>query len=422
MAGRPGPRGAGGALMRKVLVGLSLVAVGVAAATLLGLVVRNHRLADALVDDVLRLSEPRPRPVHRGVPVGTTYGACLGPLLDENSDAGVFYVGQPEALRNAIDDVIDGGARFADLPARVQEDVATVTPWLDRALACTLAPATGGDNADLGMFTSWEPNPRGSTPFWAFNQARIAAVAIRADLERGDAERALARCADVLAMLRDSVPEKGLMGAMHGDFSVRVLAQPCGAAVEAAPPSALRQFVEEVRIVRSGFVDFAELMELERVQVQFLFFGGELSSGQRARLSPTAQRGAQQPPLVDRGWYQRPVLWLSWPGVETRLRRLGEAARSPDRAHLFEQFDQPTVFERLIFSGIESPPGEWERFAQRYEARARGLDLLESAARVSLGEAPLPGVKVTRGQDAVELSVPWVVEPKELRVRIRAKR
>lgn len=407
--------------MGKLLFRLSLAAVVLLASVLVALIVRARQAGEALVDEVHRLSAPRPRPVHRVPAEGTTYGACLGPLLDQNGDAGVFGFGAPDEMKEALAAVLEGGRAIDALPAKIQADLAAVTPWLDQALACTRAPATCGDAAGLGPFAGGD-GPRETTPFDPSAQARIAGLAMRADLARGKPGRALARCADALAVLRDGVSERGLIGVMHASAGVKDLMQPCGAAIDSADATAQRQFVDELGLIRTGFLTFAQLMELDRVQMQLIAYGSELTGDQRARLPPNAQNLAAANPVSTEWDVKRLVAWLSWPAVDARARRLEvAAAASPDRDRELRKVEEEGRLLSWTVPEWTSPPGTWPNFAQRYDARARGLDLLESAARVSLGEPPLPGVDVATRDGSVFLAVSGVGEPATLTLRLRAR-
>ncbi|MHB8874876.1 MAG: hypothetical protein ACYC8T_14400 [Myxococcaceae bacterium] len=102
------------------------------------------------------------------------------------------------------------------------------------------------------------------------------------------------------------------------------------------------------------------------------------------------------------------VHWLYWGEFADKADRFVKAAGSSTRdADLAVVDSDSSILERL--SAYDSPltPPSKVSFAQRYDAVTRGLDLLESTARVALQEPALAGVKVGAGNGRTSLSVPW---------------
>ena len=403
---------------RKLGVAAGILAV-VLAAPVVAIQMRNRALGDRLVGEVVTLSRERPRPVHRaGATPPGTFEDCLGPLLDRAPDAGMFSSKQGEEVKKEIAAARDGTKPLDSLRPEVQSDLQRLVPWAVEVAECARAAAVG-DAPGLGPFGDWD-HPRQKVELLPGSTApRLLVLAMRADVAKGEAASALRRCADVLALARDLVMDKGLVGAMLAQNTTKVLVPACVSAIDESDVGAKRQFLGELAIIRRGMPTFQAVMEIEHAEMQLIAFGKFLSAEQVMRLPDTARPLAKSGLASFDSPAKRVAAWLHWGAFVNHADQVVASAASPNRdaelAGLDKGYD---LLDRFLSDGM--PPTSILAFAQRYDGVARGLDLLECAAQVSLGGAPLASVKSSVHDGATTLEVPWWKE-ETLSVELRAE-
>jgi hypothetical protein len=310
--------------------------------------------------------------------------------LDAPPDAGnAFKRPLVDPIATSIRDLVDGGISISKLDEAVRADFVELAPWVSQIAACTRAPATGAARG-LRPLGSWD-DPRDRRLLFPGQVALVLAVQVRTDLEANDRKAALEHCGDLLALTRDTVADQGLIGAMHATAMVKSARAPCGDAIRLADPELVRRFLDEVRQIRAGSLSFKRILEIEKVEMQILAFGPDLSAGQTAQLSPDARALAHNA-LFEKGLdVQRIAGWVYWRSFAAEMDELIAAADGPDRNRIFGEVQARHGWLDALASGPVHSPGMLS-FARRYEAVMAVLDLLESAGRVGLGDAPLANV------------------------------
>jgi hypothetical protein len=385
--------------LRKTALALLIAVVLIALTLFLG-VSRQHRdLSKRLADDVIERCQPRARPIHREPALDAgTFEECVGPLVDvamadaAEHDGGSLRADAPGT--DTLSDVLEGKGRVDRMDPGVIADLARLRANTEAQLDCARAPAVG-TAPGLGPFAEWYgPKQFGSQ--WG-TLSKVARFEVRRELSAGYPTRSLRVCSDFLALYRDVAWDRGLVGMLLYAAQVRNAVPACVDAVRSAREDELHNLVNELRLIRLGTPSFKWVMETERAQMQLMLFGRFMTDEDRERLPAGAQRLAdsENPSrLVD-----RVLVWANWSYFAGRADQLVAAADSPNRDLRLDQTARPGLLERL--GAME--PHSMTPFAHRYDAIGRGLDLLETAARLRLGEPPLPGVTAS---DAT-VWVPW---------------
>lgn len=395
--------------MRRVVggvAGLVLLVFGVIAGNVWS---RSKRLGDALVEAANARSQDFARPVHRQPAVGTTFQACLGPVIDSVPDAGLFaFTGKADA--DVVRDVLDGRAEFAQLSTATVTALHHDVALAREALACSRAPMLG-DAPGLGPFAGWQHPRQRRSPQLQIN--KLALLEAQELLRDGHADEALELCGDVWAFSRDLVYDEGLIGAMLCTAMVQRSMQTCSLAVDRASAAAKSRFLAELVEVRRGLPSFADVLDTERVEGQLIGWGDFLSERQLRQLPANARELASESNVSDES---HPVgsaaRWLYWSEAVDTGRRLSSAARLPTRRTAVASIDaEHSVLKALV--NADTPESAMLGYMLRYDVVPHEFDLLEAAARVDLGLTPLSSVTVTHLDGGVELHVEWDVDAGE---------
>lgn len=303
----------------------------------------------------------------------------------------MFSVTQPETLRQRLTAVRMGDAGIDSLDAWVREALKEFEPWAREVTDCTRAPVVG-DERGLGPFAPWG-DPRESISAIA---SQNAAKALQVTGWGTESEMALSDCADTLALARDVALDKGLVGAMVASSVVKLGVPACAHAIDNADDRRRRRFIQEVRLIRSGLPSFADILVIEKAQMQLVLFGDFLWAADQERLTSNALGLARSQLSNASGggakYFKSAALWLFWGGYVAKLDRMIEASRTKDRDTVLAEVDaNPELAEQVVGWGL--PGSNWLGFAHRYDLLLRIFDLLESAALARLGEDPLAGVQ-----------------------------
>ena len=99
----------------------------------------------------------------------------------------------------------------------------------------------------------------------------------RRDLGAGEVARALGRCSEVMALERDVILDRGLIGVALAHAIARLAVRPCAAATEQAPGASGQAFLEELVRIRAALPPYSQVIAMERTQMQLMLFGRFLS-------------------------------------------------------------------------------------------------------------------------------------------------
>lgn len=333
-----------------------LVALGLGAFA----VVRHRRLSRELVDEVIAMSAPRPRLVHREPAIDSTFEAQLVPLLDAPPAWGAFSPSAPEALQLNLRDVGDGRLPFEKLDPVAAADAALTRPWVEKLMACSRASATGGVDG-FGPFADWD-HPRMQVS-WYVPLLRWGALEVRRHLAGGDPRAALRWCADLMANARDVALARGLLGLGIATTTARGLAAPCEDALRAVPSAERAEFHAEFERVLGSMPSVAEVLRHEQALMGLMLFGRHLTAVDVARVPlvarPSVGTLAEAEPL------RRFGLYLTWGDYHRSMRTLIDAADAPDRDPRFRaELADVGVVQRLLG---ETPSTTFLEMAQRHD-------------------------------------------------------
>ncbi len=374
---------------------------------------RDRRLSKRLVDGVIERSKDHPRPV-AGEPTGTSFEACLVPVLDAAPDGGIFGYGAPRAAEDAVKAAMEGRPPPEDAGVDVWAELDATLPWIDRVLACTRAPAIG-EAPGLGPFVIYGPRDSALGRYESSAGKCVALSALRG-LRGEDSEVALRRCGEVLALARDAALDRGLIGAMVGAAMARASVLSCARLLAAAPKDDALRFAASLRVVRAGTPTFADILATETLQMQLMGWGQNLTQVDFERLPVNAQGLARTVSTLDDSALPRLARYLSWGDFARRLEEMRKVATLPTRdAELDRLVAEQTVWERVA---DEASLGvSFSDFADRYDAVSSALDLMESVAHVRAGQEPLSTTHsvafdggVTLSMDSLASVSPRVVE------------
>lgn len=363
-------------LLRAAGVGLSLVALGWAVQAH-----REHERGEALIAAAWRAEAVRPRPVHRLPSRPGTFEACVAPLLDRVPPSKTLRATSPEAA--AVGRVVRGEEPRATLPATVEAELAALLPVLDEVLACTRAEAIGPEGG-LGPFGEWGTPRDTALRTVSMVAGRALSLRARAATTPEESERSLQACADGLALARDLALDHGLVGAMQGASLARMMALACGAALGGAPASARRQLRLELATVKSGLPSLADILRVERAQMDVALHASLLSRDQAARLPPdTASFLQGHVTEASPGFLAGAAAHLYWPRYVHRMEVLIAAAEAPRRDTALASAEAIGWWEQALAQAVSDQPGsppQWAAYSRRYEELGNLMDLLSAAA------------------------------------------
>jgi hypothetical protein len=372
---------------------VALLAV-ILAAVLIWVEHRNRALADQLIAEVARVSGERARPVHRAPGRDGSFQECLGPLLDAQPHAGYFDFKHSSDINSAMK-ALEAGST---IDSAVLADAERLERWARDAASCTHA-ARVGDAPGLGPFAEW-----GSIRNDRMGLARFmvpGSLLMRSDSLEPTA--ALQDCADVIAFARDGVLDNGLIGAMVANQTIRRAAAPCGRALARADPESRTRFRDELAVLRQSMPPFRDVLYTERAVMQVMAFGQHLDERELALMTPNARAMAANTQFRRASGFKSLVSRMYWIEYAAEMDRLIAASGTPDEDRVFLERDQGSLLLKVLGDGSTS--SSMVRFSSRYAAALRGVSLIESAARISVGESPLPGVDRSASDDT--LSVLW---------------
>jgi hypothetical protein len=366
----------------------------------LGVELQHRWLAHRLIAAANELEKDHPRPVHRQPTIARgNFEDCVGPLIDAPPDAGAFswrWWMHPESAHARVEAIGDGDAGVDVLTDDDRGELAAALPWAESVAACARTISVGSA-AGLGPLADLTHPRSNGVNALCIDVPQVLLTNARLETSRGGADRALATCADVIALAADLVRDRGLAGAKLATSAVTGTLFTCAEAIEAASDGARAQFDDELGTIHRNLPTFADVMRADTVRVQLTYFGAQLFGFELEQLPPDARVLAHA--LVLR-WSL--VRWLFWNTYAARMERLiaGLERGAPDPFHEIET--QPSVLEELMVKESSWWPGSMRVMSLRYERVPHVIALLRSAVRFKRGEPPLPGVTLT------QQSPPWV--------------
>ncbi|MEW5738732.1 MAG: hypothetical protein AB1938_07380 [Myxococcota bacterium] len=346
---------------------VTLLIVGIIA-----LVIREHSLGERLIEDVNRLSGPRPNAPPE-IATDGDYLECVRTLpsvppiyeeLDKDVSAAV------QSVRH--------GAPLASLPSNIRGDLAALENLAAAVLSCARSSTT---RIDWTSATHLPPDLKPSGK-------RAVTLLLRHQLEQGNTGAALHGCCSVVHWARALTETHGPLGADQGRTLLLYLLPVCVDAIDRAAADEKRAFVREVTLARGGYPSFSRVIELDSVISQLGLYSRHLSASQRERLAPGPRAARPWEPDLD--WLQRLALRIRWGATvranDARLAAANSPTRDADFLAITKRFSSPLDF--LLPLPLEAPGVDtWARYARLHDGTLAAVDFLLMLARVDLRES-----------------------------------
>lgn len=179
------------------------------------------------------------------------------------------------------------------------------------------------------------------------------------------------------------------MGSLMAAGLVRQALPACVAAVDASSADAKRDFVRRLEALRASHVGFAEVLELERAQLQLGLYRERLTGAQLERLPASAREGADWLAALPAAPLRAVAVRLRWAAWVKALDARIAAARGPSRDAEFRSIDARVAspLDELAAMDLPAePPDKWVTWAHRHDDLGDAFDFLILLARVDLGE------------------------------------
>lgn len=308
--------------MRRPLLGLLLLCVSIPVAGWLLLERQAQTLGEGLVADAQAL-EAR----HFELPgePGEVF-ACAGAEADRAPDVSRTA----PWIRPDVRAVTDG---TAGLSPALRQALAEHHAWLERTSQCARG-STVQPTAGLGPFADLRHGRRQSMPRLMEALSSLAPLELRARLERGEPERALALCADVLTLAVGWLRLEGLEAMLPTLGPSRAVVPACHDALKASSPEAVAAFRARLQQVRALAPGFPEVMAVERTQLGLRLFGAWLPGELDVQLPASARlmTATQRATRFDRGVAATFALRLYWRRFDAGMRDVERAAALPPSA------------------------------------------------------------------------------------------
>jgi hypothetical protein len=224
---------------------------------------------------------------------------------------------------------------------------------------------------------------------------KLAALDVRLQTARGEADAALETCLDGLAFARDLSYGNAIIGSMVSSSTHGLLFFPCAEAIDRASPGNWRRAEVALRRIRAGVAPFSTSMRDERAYMPLYLAGSlfersqldALPAGARAVATDMSTKNlrSMDMPLI----LSRQAMLHAWPLIHERI---GQAIAVVD---LPPEQRAPRLAEqtRALMSSWNPLLGEritsYEHFTVRVDKQRAQLDLLLALAMVKQRHAEL---------------------------------
>lgn len=387
------------------LVGLSLV-VGSFVLAMRG---RARTLGERLLARVPEVQAVAARTTHVAPPLPGAVGDALGPALvalRPARDAVKQEKADTLKLRRAV---ADGERPVGDLPEPWRELLTSAREPMLQAVRASRA-ASPALPPGMRPFALREVPLADDGIGLTLLAGKLAALSLRAQLDRGEVGAALELCTDALGLARDLGWGRSLLSRMVSVSLQGLLVRPCAAALDRAAPAQLAAARAQLRSIRENTVPLAAVVLGDWVGGQVEAFGHLAPDDVAAKLPPVARSEAQAGAL---DFAMRAVARHAW-WLESEQFDLLEAAVKADPKALrpaVQAMQTALAQSKNPIAAIATP--DWTRYLDRAEDALDGLALLEAAAAArerraagawpaALAEALPPGAALDRFALAAE--------------------
>ncbi|MFT3713859.1 MAG: hypothetical protein QM817_39875 [Archangium sp.] len=306
--------------MRRVVLGLLalLLVVPLIAA---GLLQRQaSALGKPLVADANTLAAARHTIV--GAPRSGSIFDCLGPQADAAPDISrTLAWSDPSILA-----VASGAAPVSSLNATQLGELEATRPWLEATLACgqlsDVAPTAG-----IGPFADFRHGRRQSMPRLMEALSSAGALALRSELQNGNADLVLDRCVDGLVLTLAWLRLEGFESMLPVLGPSNRFLSACRDAKPLASADARGRFAARANGLRALTPTYADVIFVERTQLALRLFGAWLPDSLDAELPAEARVGTRsaRESKWARGFTATMALRLYWKRFDSGMREIETA-------------------------------------------------------------------------------------------------
>jgi hypothetical protein len=377
--------------MRRVVIALVLLVVGLPLAGFFRLQMRNGALGHALALDAVALERTSLSSTAPGTEEGNLLACVEGQLALVKVPRALVSSGDEQVTRVRV------GGGFSTLSAEVQAQVSAEEPLGRMLPRCARFRSLEAMPA-VGPLTS--PTLEQHLPEAVSRLMTLAPLLVRRDLEWGGAPP-LQLCGQALVLAAALLDVRSLEGMLGVLGLTRMMMSPCTDALAVAPREDVVEFLRLMQHARAFFPAFSRLMEVERVQGALRLFGPSMSGADLALLPPGARDLAMS---SVRNWREALALPLYWARFDVTMRRLVTAqvdqaapARTAYLHDAMRGFEAPLTVWLLGWAPVDP---KYDLYAGEVDDLRVLNDMLVAGAHVRLGEVPVEVPGVTRTTDA----------------------
>ncbi|WP_143196085.1 hypothetical protein [Archangium sp. Cb G35] len=351
---------------------------------------RAHQAADEVVAEVherLAAAERVVRSSHVDEPLPGSLAEALGLLMPELIAFHDSEPQNPEEVDTACAEVRDGVRPVSELRRECHEAVDRGRPLMRRTLEASRREV-GVLPEGLRIFDDPQHPYQRTLLLPLMRMLKLAALEVRLQTARGEADAAVETCLDGLALARDLSYGNAIIGSMVSATSHGFLFFSCAEAIDRASPGGQQRAEVALRRIRPSVAPLSTSLRDERAYMPLCLAGALFARSQLDALPPGARAAAiemsaknlfamDMPPIL-----AREAMLHAWPLMHERI---GQAIAVVD---LPPDQRAPRLAEqtRAIMSSwnplVSETIADYERFAVRVDKQRAQLDLLLALAVV----------------------------------------
>lgn len=358
---------------------------------------RAHAAADEVVAEVherIAAAERVVRPSHVEEPVSGSLAEALGTLMPELI---AFHDSEPQSSEEvdlACAEVREGVRPVSELRRECGEALDRGRPLMQRALEASRREV-GVLPEGLRIFDDPQHPYQRKLLLPLMRMLKLAALEVRLQTARGEADAALETCLDGLALARDLSYGNAIIGSMVSSTIHGFLFFPCAEAIDRASPGSRRWAGVALRRIRASVAPLSTSLRDERAYMPLALAGAlfeqsqldALPAGARAAALEMSARNLRSMDLPS--MLSREVMLHAWPLVHERIGQAitvvdlppeQRAPRLAERSRAFMNSWNPLIRENIT---------NYEYFAVRVDTQRAQLDLLLALALVKQRYAEL---------------------------------
>lgn len=338
----------------------------------------TRRLAERLVTDSIEWGEkPHTRETHVKDATDGTFGDLAQPHLTRLRNS-------PHTLSLSFFEDCKAGwqmqTTYGDLPTSCHNIVSLDWEPAKGLLHATHArTATTPDGLSLLVDMGTRAGNVGASPWIAVLHAgRISALTANDALSRGDVQRALDICVDVLALGRDVTVGGGLIGAASGAGLQELVLPVCSAAIVKATPAQRARVERQVERIEDGEVPLSRILREEALFLQLMAYAPVLSDPQVERLPERARTLVveSRKQVALEGLAGEQLLRNAWPKYVEHMDSVIAAADLPRAERNAKLAEADRLLTDSLNPVLQIASPDFTRLAGRYDRKELALSSL----------------------------------------------